>query len=305
MGAEGHRHVKLTWSGLLRHEECSLQDKLYREGNRSKFADRRNFLQGTVVDLAMRELLEEGGGESLVDRTKRIFEQQIGDSSEGTIKWRGNPAEDRKLILNRVVRASERLEPWLYENILVDGVDYQPEARGTGTIGVPDGRGSQSRVDLFFATDILSRRVEAEKFTVWDLKVTENEQYTQGKTLAQLMFYAVGLAAHLQVPLAAFEKMAFVTPLLKNIEQPTFPDREDFRYLLTRIERYAQDRWAELAVPKDEADGDCRYRCDVKRLCPLFQVEPSVGGKVSLLGSAARRAGKAYEGSTEGGLDEF
>lgn len=303
---KGHKHLKISWSALGRFEECKRQNRLVSTGHRSHFQDRRNFLQGTVVDLAMRTLLETAGDRTdpqpglLHEFVKDHFRIAISkDSGEkGIIKWKGNPEEDKIRILKRCLKAADRLEPWLYENVLP--YEYLPEARGVGTIGIPDENDELQRVDLFFATDILLR-IEEGNWSILDLKITENEQYTSGKTLGQLTFYAIGLAARLGIPVTDFQKLSFVTPLLREMEHTVYPDAEDFRYMVTRITAYAQSHWAGDYSPKSQPDDECHYRCPVKHACPLFAIPP---GKFSMLSVANMRKPDAAEPDPRPDADE-
>lgn len=281
-----HKHLRVSWSGMLRFEECHRQDALIRSGERIGSADKRNFLAGNVVDNTMREWLDQDAPKAgdLIPRMEANLERVV---SEDRIIWRGSEATDRERVVRDCREALERLEPWLFEHVIP--YPYQPEARGYVPIEVPDFAGRLQRIELFYATDIL---VKPDQFIIYDLKTTRNESYIRGKTLGQLVFYALGVAAQFKIPLREVTQAAFLTPLCKNITTPIFPTEDDFRSMVQRITKYANAVWAGYAPTKAVKDSDCSYRCEVSHACPLGTPPlPGTDGRVSFVDLAKTRKG--------------
>ena len=278
--------LRISWSALLRHEECHFKEMAYRDGRRVDIVDGRNFIPGTIADLTMRKWLEQADPKEgeLVPLIDDVFEEVAIRNPERHIKWRGNPSDDQKAVRATVKEALERLEPWLVENVLP--YDYQPEARGRALLAVPDVDGTLKSVQMFFAVDIA---VRPDKFALYDLKVTRDDRYTRGKTLGQLTFYAIAWAAHHGITLRDIDTLAFVTPLTKQLVVPTQPTGDDFRYMMTRITSYAQGVWANDRSTKEKKDSNCSYRCDVRTSCPLFAVPQQESGRVSFSEVVRRR----------------
>lgn len=278
----GHKHMRISWSGLLRFEECPRRDYLVRNKAVPKGAvDQRNFLVGSITDNCMREWLDQDDPivGDLVPRADEMLERWVREAQEkGKIVWRGSEAEDRKKMLADAREALTKLEPWLCENVLP--YDYQPEARGVATVNIPDQAGELHRVELFYAIDILVRRDGL--FTVYDLKTTRNENYVKGKTLGQLPFYGLAISAAFDIPLREVHRCAFVTPLTRTMETEVYPSADDYRYLMSRITAYAQAVWAGNMPTKRMRDSGCDYRCEVKSACPMGQTpSPDSTGRVS------------------------
>lgn len=277
--------MRISWTGMLRFENCPRQDHLARNGYRDQNADQRVFLTGNVVDNCMRLWLDQDGPKpgTLVPLAEPMIEDFV---TKQTIKWKGSETVDRARVLSDCQEALTRLEPWLTDNVLP--YPYQPEARGTARIRVPDAFGTSQNLDLFFAADILLQKQD--KFVIIDLKTTRNEQYVRGKTLGQLSFYAVAVAAKYGIPLRDIAETTFLTPLCRDITTTVYPDVDDFRVMVQRITRYAQQVWAGNIETKSARDNDCLYRCDVAKHCPMGQ-EPLPGdnGKVSFTDVARTR----------------
>lgn len=295
--------IKISWTGLLRHEECPRRDHLIRQGLRDdRNVDQRVFLLGNVVDNAMRAWLDQDSPVlgDLIPRAEPMVDsyvQSLKDENK-LLRWKDNG--DRGRVIRDAEEALARLEPWLWENIIPH--PYQPEARGHVQIQVPDQTGNIRPIRLFYATDIL---VKPENFTIYDLKTTRNEQYIRGKTLGQLTFYAIGIAARFGIPLREVTKLAFLTPLCRDIETTVYPTSDDFRIMVQRITRYAQAVWAGYYPTKLARDSVCQYRCEVKAHCPLGQdPKPDSSGRVDFAAVARmRKASKpAVSDATEDGL---
>lgn len=284
--------IRVSWSALLRHEECHFKEMGHREGlHHGVFLDGRNFIAGSVADMAMRRWLDqpEPVPGTLMATAKDVFQELALDNPERPIKWRGVPAKDQQKALADVEEALEKLDPWLTEHVLP--YDYQPEARDIGVIGVPDRDGTVRAVEMLFAVDIAVK--PSETYSLYDLKVTRNDDYVRGKTLGQLTFYSLAWAARFGVPVTAITHRAFITPLATQFEVATTPTADDYRYMMTRITDYAQHVWANERSTKSEKDSDCFYQCDVRHACPLFAVPVGDDRRVSFAEVVARRKARA------------
>lgn len=281
--AKAHRHrpLRISWTALGRWEECRQQEHLHRVGGlKVPSRDGRIFLPGTVADLSMRKWLELDPADRAVGTLPDVVPEILADrvsNPEKPIIWRGGEEADKAQITNDVQTALARLEPWLWENVLREDYDYEPEARGTGVVGIPHPDGTTHRVELFVAVDIAVRTSEG-KYRLYDLKFTKNDQYVSGKTLGQLSFYKLGWAAMLKVPLRDVEFLSFLTPAATVLETPVYPSEDDLRVMTSRITQYAEGIWSGNYPTKEKKDSFCNYRCDVRRACPLFQI-PVRNGK--------------------------
>ena len=198
-----HRHqspLRISWTALGRWEDCRQQEHLHRVGGmKVPSRDGRIFLPGTVADLSMRKWLELAPADRSVGTLPDVVAGVLADRAanpEKPIQWRGGEEADRAVILNDVQTALKRLEPWLWENVLREDYDYEPEARGTGVVGIQHPDGTIHRVELLVAVDIAVRTAEG-KYRLYDLKFTKKDQNVSGKTLRQLSFYKLGWAAML------------------------------------------------------------------------------------------------------------
>ena len=289
--------LRVSWTGLLRYEECHRQDALVRSGLRAPSADKRNFLAGNVVDNTMREWLDQDDPKAgdLIPRMEAHFERVV---SEDKIIWRGSEPQDRARVMADCREALEKLEPWLFEHVLP--YQYQPEARGYVEINVPDRDGVLNRIELFYATDIL---VKPHDFVIYDLKTTRNENYVRGKTLGQLVFYGIGVAAKFGIPLRQVSQAAFLTPLCKNMTTQIHPTEDDYREMVARITKYANAVWAGYAPTKASKDNNCTYRCEVAHVCPLGKpVAAGADGRVSFADIARMRNGETDDFRDPGAL---
>ena len=289
---QGHRHspIRLSWTGLTRWEECRMKDHLHREKKTAPLLmrDGRIFLPGTTADLTMRYWLEgeDHSPGSLAKGVKGVLDSLV-ENPERPLVWKNSDKDaDIASILADVETGLTRLEPWLRENVLP--YDYQPEARGYGTVGIPDVDDTVHRVELVVAVDIAVRRPNG-KLRLYDLKFTRNKDYVRGKTLGQLSFYKIGWAAMSGVPLSDIEELAFITPMTPILETPVRPDKEDLRVMMSRITSYAQGVWSGNHPTKKAIDSNCTYRCEVKNACPLFSTVDAGKGKVSMTKTAALR----------------
>lgn len=221
------------------------------------------FLPGTVGDRCMRRVLESDNPEpgdlvEVVDDVMR--EYTYGDSAEGPIKWRSQ--DDYALVVNLVKRGMRSLEPLLFEHVIP--FPYHPEWRFTAYISIPYLDGSPTSIKLVGGADIL---VKPGSFTLWDLKMTENPDYWK-KTLGQLTFYDIGIAAVLgEHP----EFHGFLTPLIEEmpIKKVSVTDHER-AVMMSRIIRMAHGLWNAEFDPKEDNAG-CTT-CEGYHACDKFKL---------------------------------
>lgn len=271
--------LRISWTQLLRNEECSMQARLMREGKREKGSvDQRPFLSGNVTDNSMRRWLEldHPSDSSLVPYGKVLLDEYV-EKQEGQIKWKGSKNKDYKNVLEDVEEALSVLEPWLIDNVLP--YPYQPEARGTARMLVADRDGTLRCVDLFYAVDVAVKHPGG--FKLHDLKTTRNEKYVQGKTLGQLTFYQLAWMVKFKLTQQDFEGLSFITPLTKNLVTEVRPEAAEIQVMASRIIKYAQSAWNDITPTKPEIDSSCHYRCEVRNSCPLFKLpEAMPSGKI-------------------------
>lgn len=233
------------------------------EGKRSDVTDIRNFLPGKIADMAMRRWLEEispePGGMKL--HVPQILEESIAPDAEGVVKWRGNPNEDKKNVLDMAMEAVENLEPILLEKVIP--YDYRPEFRITAPINIPGLDGKPVTVELFLAADVAVCRDEG-WYGLYDLKVTRGGGYMDS-TLGQLIFYDLAFRAWTGFHPKEHE---FWAPLLKEKIIPMHVTTEDRQYMVSDIVSCFHSVWrgeSELTEDKNEC-----YNCPVKHACPRF-----------------------------------
>jgi CRISPR/Cas system-associated exonuclease Cas4 (RecB family) len=259
--------LQISWSGLQRYSECKQKHKLIISGKSLPTKDVRIFLQGTVLDRAMRGWLEdEAGGDTLKKRVETLFEHYADENPEGVIRWRGR--QDRPLLLNKLRRAANELEPLLHELILP--YDYEPELRFRTYINIPYIDGTMSAVLLVGGVDVMVRKSQDPlHLAFWDLKCTENENYWR-KTLGQLLFYETALCANFGCSTEAFDQIGLIQPLCKEKTVPVAFDEADRSTMMAKIIDMAHSMWRGEFEPK-ESDTGCSY-CEVRHACDKFQL---------------------------------
>ena len=264
--------LRVSWTNLTRYQECKKQSKLYLQGMRdSSLSNARNFAEGSITDVSMRKFLENDPAPGkIMQFAEESFAAWMDENKENT-KWRESYKKDSNTIKKNVTEALLRLEPWLLENVVP--YEYQPEARGTATLKLPDAQGNKRTVELFFAVDILTKLPES--FWIADLKTTRNASYIKGKTLGQLSYYALAISIAQKIPVDEIYKLSFVTPLTKEIETAIYPTSTDYAVMLKTIQNYALDMWSSEPMPTKEApDFTCKTQCEVRHVCPLMQAPP-------------------------------
>lgn len=286
--------LSVSWSRLKAYEACRQQVKLRME-KKSSYSpfQGRIFLPGTLADRCMRVFLEqlEPQAGTICDPLEELFEKYAFNDDQYVIKWKGNPLEDQKRVIDNVRMMLTNLEPMLWELIIPHG--YEPEKKFRTTVGVPYLDGKLVPVDLIGGIDILictldeqRQQFEGSEWGIYDLKATQDDSYVRGGIMAQLIFYALAVKAMTgKYPTRA----GFLTPGCKQKFVPVTVDEEDIRVMMSRIVTFCQGVWRKEWEPKDEPDSDCTF-CDVKHACELFHMTP--GTKVSFLEMASRRKSK-------------
>lgn len=271
--------MRISWSGLIRWEKCHRMDSLIRAGAAWKDLDSRVFLTGNIVDNTMRKWLDQDDPQpgTLVGMADEKFHELTTNGE--LIKWKGSEASDKAKVLSDAKEALERLEPWLIENILPHA--YQPEARGWANVQVPGVDGNLVDVELFYAIDILVKRLPNGKFWIIDLKTTRNKNYIRGETMAQLPYYALVISAAFGIPLAEIEEVSFLTPLTDQMLTSMSPGEDDYRYLLQRITSYVHGVQSQDWTMRNYRDSVCQWDCPVASSCPRGKPpEPNESGRV-------------------------
>ena len=285
--------LRVSWSMLATYEECHHKAKHYMAGRRSPVADGRIFLPGTLADRAMRRWLEEpdpqpGGMLKYIDE---LFEEHTSPATaQYKIKWRGDPVKDRQAVFMTVREGLEKLEPILQELVLP--YDYQPELRFTTTIGIPGLQQAVVPITMVGGIDLVVRDVEG-NFRLHDLKLTRNDAYVRGKTMAQLTFYSIAFAALMGLPDQP-KQTSFITPLCKEKVVPVYVGVEERRVMMARIVSFAHGVWRKEWKPTEKM-APCGH-CDVKHACDKFNlpaVKDAQGrARVSFEEAVKRRGGR-------------
>ena len=262
--------LRISWSRVRLHDECPAKWEL-RKRHPSAVADIRNFVHGTVVDVAMRRWLEQTPPEPgwMLAHVEEIFEECTERSDEGIARWRN--AGDRAKTLAFCCELVTRLEVILNRYCLP--FEWEAAKRFAVPIKVPGPGGGMRQIQLIGETDLLVIDNQG-RIVVWDLKATENDKYFE-KVLGQLAFYAIAVKA-----------MRGRFPVMTGLIQPMCTERvlpvtiteQAVREMAARITRTANDIWAGKVAPK--VSSDCGW-CDVQRVCPAFNL-PTRPGRVAL-----------------------
>jgi hypothetical protein len=260
------RKVKLSWSRLKNYETCHKRAQLLTKGKKSVVINGRDFLPGTLADRAMRAWLEEGvfetgGMEKFLDQ---LWRDHTGPEAEYTIKWKGNPREDKARVITNVRRGLARLEPILLEKVAP--YPFKPEYRFTATLGLKDPWGATQHIEMFGAVDVAVLYPDGH-YGLFDLKMTENGDYIRS-TLAQLTFYNLAFRGWTGV---IPTEHAFWVPLIDPSVIPLDVTDDERRAMIARIIAYCHGVWTDRA--ELTADESACFNCPTKHACPRF-VQP-------------------------------
>jgi hypothetical protein len=258
---EKDTRFKISWSSLQRHELCHQKNFLIRTGHAAPGKDVRNFLAGTVVDMVQKEWLNNpvGNMSSLVDAQ---FDKAISQAeAKDTIKWRSK--NDKKSIHKVCVAASLLLQPILEARVLP--YDYEPAKRFYEPVKIKRPDGVIDEIILRGEFDLLVKDPADDRFIIWDLKTTADNDYWK-KSLGQLVFYDLVIISMFGQPP---KKAGFIQPLCdEQVKEFTFTN-EHRAEMWGRINAMMQAEWADDHTPKKDNAG-CSF-CEVQHACSKFQ----------------------------------
>jgi hypothetical protein len=268
--------LHLSWSRLRDWEEC--QHRVWQKmqpGFQKPRIDGRNFLAGTLADRAMRRWLElpnpqSGQMATIVDD---LWDEHAENSTEYTIRWRGDPKADRRKVRELAKRVVTNVEPFLIARVLPN--DYHPEMRFRAPLDIPGLHGERRRIYLVGGIDIAVREASdapkpERRVWLYDLKATEDDNYVRHATMMQLVFYSIAWHILMGTPYELIE-LAYLVPAARTqyrsiddlLGRPIAP--EDRRFLATRIIRMAHGIWREeKALTEDQS---LCFNCDAKAVC--------------------------------------
>jgi hypothetical protein len=273
--------LRLSWSRIRNHDECPAKGELMRT-SKPAMQDMRNFFHGNVVDLAMRRWLAQdppqpGWMRAQVDV---LFEESLKilrEEDHGFVRWKN--LSDRADTLAMCRDLVERLEVILQRYCLPFW--WQSAVRFSVPLMIRGLNGEMRQIILVGEMDLLVRDSE-ERYAVWDLKATKNNDYYK-KVLGQLAFYAIAVRAMK----GKFPAMTgLMQPMCDQQVLPVTVDDDAVRQMAARIVKTAHDIWAGRLAPKESNDG-CTgaYGCPVQHACPKFKM-PAPPGRV-ILGASA------------------
>jgi len=258
------REVKISWSMLRVHEECTEKAYLRSRGMKSPVTDIRPYFRGTVVDRCMRDWLcaedqEPGGMAAMVDEVLDREEESARESGDGVVRWKSPADRDESRAWCRELVT--RLEPILRRCVLP--FDYEPALRFSVPLRVPYLDDSPQRVWLRGEMDLLVRDSQA-RHAVWDLKATENTDYWR-KCVGQLVFYDIVVRV-----------MTGAHPVGCGLIQPMCPEQvlpfvftqQQRSEVVQRILGYCRSVWRGEHRPKEGTAG-CSF-CEVRHACPRY-----------------------------------
>ncbi len=255
------RPIRLSWSQLRVHEECRQKAHLMRVGKKNPAKDMRNYFPGMVADRVMQQWLADpqpGTMPAMVEAAIDSGEQNAKDTGDGVVRWRHRL--DRAEVTRFCTELVTKLEPLL--DRLVTRWPYRAPHRFAENVLIPNLAGIPTPVTLVGEMDILSDHPDGP--VVLDLKGTADPQYWR-RCVGQLVFYDLAVLA------AQRQRTQFVGLIQPMCENPlvTFQVTEgERRELWARIERMAQQIWAEDFQCKDGTSG-CTY-CEVRHACPRY-----------------------------------
>jgi hypothetical protein len=252
---------KLSWSALQRHELCKQKQHLVSEGFGVKGRDVRNFLAGNVVDSIQKAWLDNpvGSMSALVDEH---FELSIAKAQErDTIKWRSK--NDKSTILLNCRKAVNSLEPILRARVLP--FDYEPGKWFSVPVKLQNPKTNQVEEIILRGEFDLLVRDNFNRFTIWDLKTTADNDYWK-KSLGQLVFYDLVILSMYGEPSV---KAGFIQPLCDEQVKEFYFDNAIRSEMWGRINMMMRDVWDGNFDPKADNAG-CSF-CEVAHACQKFK----------------------------------
>ena len=273
--------ITLSWSRLSDWFVCKQRVKLYHTGGRSSTVNTRNFLCGKVVDLVMRETLDNASRDSsgriqsidrddMMGRLPDVWERCLVPEEGRLLKWNGTDVKvDQKKILNQAKAATSSLHPILVDKVVGRRVipEFRPATMPAFGIPLPDG--GTGYIRLFLGIDLLIQEEEdgdrLGEWGIWDLKATAYDSYIP-KTLWQLVFYDLAY----QALTGKYAKThGLITPLLDKKIHSIVVDDEHRDQMASWIVQYCHSVWAgeEDFVSPDKEKEAC-FGCPTRNACP-------------------------------------
>lgn len=254
--------IKVSWSSLLRWEECGMKFLKHDQREKSVITDGRNFIQGSICDKVMRQWLSEsnpqpGGMFNYIEDALQFYAKE---NDEYVIKWRGDRNEDFTKVREFCYGAIASLEHVLTEKVLP--YEYDPAGRFDVPIKIPSLSGELMEIRLIGEWDLLVRDKNKD-YHIMDLKVTANKDYVKGKTLAQLTFYALVVGSMFK-DLSQPKTAGFITPALDQTYIPVSITDRDKQILMSRIVKFVHGIQKKEFEPQP---GNHCFGCGVKHVC--------------------------------------
>lgn len=260
------------------------------QGKGETIKDGRRFIHGTLADRAVRRWLEQDEPQlpgQMAAYVDDLFEEHAVRSPEYKIRWKGDPIEDQRYVIDLAKRVVNNVEPFLLARVIP--FEYEPELRFRVPIRIPDSKGFARTIVLNGGMDIAVKEPSG-LVSIYDLKATTNEQYVHGGIMPQLIFYSIAWSFMFGAP--EHMRAAFLTPACKTQYHELNITSQDRRHLMSRIVQFAHATWQNTEPICTDDNSECYY-CDVKGFCPKFAVPKSKDSKgkhrASLSGAANLR----------------
>lgn len=251
---------KVSWSSLQRFELCKQKDYLVRQRLANPQKDVRNFLAGNILDSVQKEWLANPVG-NMITMVDEHTEKAIAESEKsGSIKWRSK--NDKANIRNFCKEAAVALQPILEARVLP--YEYEPAKRFYSPVKIRRPDGQVEEIILRGEFDLLVRDPADDRFVVWDLKTTKDNDYWK-KTLGQLVFYDLVIISMFGQPP---KKTGLIQPACDEQVKEFYFDAQNRAEMWARITAMMQAEWAGDHSPKSDSVG-CSF-CEVSHACSKF-----------------------------------
>ncbi len=259
---EKDTRFKISWSSLQRFELCPQKNYLVMNGHSAPGKDVRNFLAGNILDSVQKAWLDSPVG-SMVDMVDEHMEKSIASAeAKDTIKWRSK--NDKSDIRNFCKSAAVSLQPILEARVLP--YDYEPAKRFYQPVKIKNPNTNEvEEIILRGEFDLLVRDPADDRFVVWDLKTTKDNDYWK-KTLGQLVFYDLVIISMFGQPP---KKTGLIQPACDEQVKEFVFDNTHRAEMWGRITQMMQAEWKGDHSPKADNAG-CSF-CEVSHKCEKFQ----------------------------------